>query len=82
MTVQIGDIYNYNEQEYVCIKRNADVFNPCDYGFEPSWISSVCWRGYWCEYEIKKDRESLWWFKKDTSRSSERKNLRDLLLNK
>lgn len=56
MTVQIGDIYNYHEQEYICIKRNADVFNPCDYGFEPSWICSACWRGYWCEYEIKNDR--------------------------
>ncbi len=26
MTAQIGDIYKYNEQEYSCVERTADIF--------------------------------------------------------
>ena len=53
MTIQIRDIYRYNEQQYTCIGRNADIFNPCDFGLQPSCICTACWQGYWCEYEIK-----------------------------
>ena len=59
MTVQIGDIYKYNGRDYSCIERTGYVFNPYDYGLQPSRICSDCMRGYWCEYEITNNRIML-----------------------
>lgn len=59
MTIQIGDIYKYDEQEYKCLRSTSVVFNPYDYGFQPESICTSCWRGYWCEYEIKDNRITL-----------------------
>ena len=57
MTIQIGDIYKYNGQEYACLeKSNPGPFIPSEYGFQPSKVCTACLNGYWCEYEIADDR--------------------------
>ncbi len=56
MTAQIGDIYKFKEKRYTCLRRNSDsLFDPKDYGFSPTWACTACWRGYFCEYEVRDD---------------------------
>lgn len=56
MTAQIGDIYKYQKKEYTIVAlSDANPFDPKDFGLEPHAISTACWRGYWCEYEIEND---------------------------
>ena len=53
MTTQIGDIYKYNKVQYTCLSvSNRGLFDPREYGLQPSEMITACWRGFWCEYEI------------------------------
>lgn len=54
MTAQIADIYRYKKDEYKIIGMTKPMtFNPHDYGLEPQSCCTACWRGYWCEYDIR-----------------------------
>ena len=55
MTAQIGDSYKYNGKLYEIVAHSAPkqkVFDPADYGLNPSSIETCCWDGYWCEFEV------------------------------
>jgi len=56
MTAQIGDRFQYNEEEYTVIALDKEVdFHPKDYGLNPYCFSTACRRGFWCEYLISAD---------------------------
>lgn len=53
MTAQIPDTYIYHEDEYLFVASEPRFyFDPKTLGIEPESISSACWRGFWCTYEI------------------------------
>ena len=56
MTAQIGDIYNYDNNDYrIVALSSVMLFKPQDYGMEPHGSCTACWRGYWCEYDVSND---------------------------
>lgn len=69
MTVQIGDIYKYQERKYTIIESSPDMlFNPENFGLEPHFRTTACWRGHWCEYEMSGDMlllKNLYIFNRD-----------------
>jgi hypothetical protein len=53
MTAQISDGFLFENKEYYEIAiTNPLPFAPEDYGLKPVMISTACWRGYWCDYEL------------------------------
>ena len=53
MTAQIHDSLLYEKKEYSIVALSEPIpFAPQDYGLEPHYRSTDCWRGYWCEYAI------------------------------
>ena len=68
MTAQISDKFIITEKEYSLVATSAPIgFDPKMYGLVPKPISSACWRGYWCIYEVLQKRLYL----KDLHISSE-----------
>ena len=60
MTAQMPDFYKYNGKEYSLVAISEALnFKPQDYGFEPRPISTDCWRGYWCDYNMSDDELML-----------------------
>ena len=57
MTAQIPDMYRYQgrNHEIIAISNPID-FNPEDYGFRPVAPHTACWRGYFCQYDIRDDQ--------------------------
>lgn len=53
MTAQIGDkIRNsYNKFDILALSTPID-FSPEEFGIIPGVLSTACWRGFWCEYDI------------------------------
>lgn len=59
MTAQIGDKYKYQKKEYTIVALSSSIpFKPEDFGLEPHFSCTACYRGYWCEYAIE-DEELL-----------------------
>ena len=53
MTAQVGDIFRHKEEKYILLRQSArGLFDPYQYGFNPSWVITSCMRGYRCGYEI------------------------------
>ena len=53
MTAQIPDTYIFHEDEYRYVASEPRFdFTPRSLGLEPESISSACWRGFFCTYEI------------------------------
>lgn len=54
MTAQIGDSFKYQGKKYEIVAKSDEkrLFDPTDYGLHPSSISTDCWAGFWCEYDI------------------------------
>jgi len=56
MTGQIHDMVLHNGSIFsLCGIRGDGLFDPADYGLEPSEMSTACRRGYHCLYAIKED---------------------------
>ena len=54
MTAQISDCYKYKGKKYDLVAISESIgFKPSNYGLHPQGIMTSCWRGYWCDYEIK-----------------------------
>ncbi|MBD2441313.1 MULTISPECIES: hypothetical protein [Nostoc] len=53
MTAQISDRVLYH-QKFCDITgiNGSGLFEPLQYGVKPVMISSACWRGYYCTYEV------------------------------
>jgi len=57
MTAQIADsfIYQCERHDLIGMTGDAVLFNPKAFGMNPSPSTSACWRGYYCDYEVKTD---------------------------
>lgn len=56
MTAQISDTVLYRGAEYdLCGIDGEGLFEPQPYGIEPRMISTACWRGYYCTYQVGGD---------------------------
>lgn len=57
MTVQISDSFIYKKQKVTLIaQENFPLYDPTEHGYKPQSLSSACWRGYVCEYEVGRGR--------------------------
>lgn len=57
MTAQIPDTYTFNNKKYDFIAKSGPLgFDPTDYGLKPNASSTACWRGYWCDYVVRRSR--------------------------
>jgi hypothetical protein len=53
MTAQISDVVVYlGKPHSVAGINGAGLFNPADHGISPVMISTACWRGFHCTYEV------------------------------
>jgi hypothetical protein len=53
MTAQVNDSILYRLEKYAIAGINgAGLFQPEDHGITPVAISTGCWRGYYCTYEV------------------------------
>lgn len=56
MTAQIGDRFTYKKEGYSVVAISNPIgFNPMNYGIKTMAVSSACWAGYWCVYDITED---------------------------
>jgi hypothetical protein len=57
MTAQINDSVRYAGEDWALAGVNGGpLFDPTEFGLEPRATSSICWRGYTCEYELRDDQ--------------------------
>ncbi len=53
MTAQISDEVIYRGKSYGIAGINGSgLFDPSEHGLNPAMISTACWRGYHCTYEV------------------------------
>ncbi|WP_199300064.1 hypothetical protein [Trichocoleus sp. FACHB-262] len=53
MTGQISDSFDYRNQPYSLVGiRGVGLFDPAQHGIKPVAISTACWRGFFCIYEV------------------------------
>lgn len=69
MTVQIGDIYKYQSEDYSLVALSeGSLFDPFAHGLSSHPSCTACHRGYWCEYELRENAlylKNLYLFNKD-----------------
>ena len=54
MTAQIADRVRHRGVEYkLAGVSGAGLFNPAEQGLTPVAMSTICWRGYYCIYEVE-----------------------------
>jgi hypothetical protein len=53
MTAQISDTFRYRGQAHALAGINGSgLFDPVQHGIRPAAVSTACWRGYHCRYEV------------------------------
>jgi hypothetical protein len=53
MTAQIGDGFKYRGESWSqCGLKGSGLFEPSQHGIQVGPLSSACWRGFHCEYEV------------------------------
>jgi hypothetical protein len=53
MTAQISDSVLYRKKPRTIAGINGSgLFDPAEHGIRPVMISTACWRGYYCTYEV------------------------------
>ncbi|MBE6679053.1 MAG: hypothetical protein E7598_00865 [Ruminococcaceae bacterium] len=53
MTAQIGDRFKFDKSEFTMVAISEPLsFDPSKYGITPESVSTACWRGFWCVYNI------------------------------
>jgi hypothetical protein len=54
MTAQISDTIRYRKKPRALAGINgAGLFNPAQHGIKSAAISTACWRGYFCTYDVE-----------------------------
>ena len=54
MTAQAHDTVVYRDEEYALVGINGEgLFEPDQHGLRPVALTTACWRGYRCTYEIR-----------------------------
>jgi hypothetical protein len=57
MTAQISDSIKFHDRQFVIAAvSDQGLFQPQSYGIESVVISTACWRGFHCSYEIINDQ--------------------------
>ena len=57
MTAQIMDRFVFRGEEYRLVGgEGGPLVSPQDFGMEPGFIHTACWRGFYSTYEIKDDQ--------------------------
>ncbi len=57
MTAQMSDIFYVKEKKYFLVAMSELIgFDPRKYGIIPAPISTACWRGYLCVYDVTQKR--------------------------
>ena len=57
MTAQASDIVVFNNREYELAEFDGSgLFDPREHGFKPVGMTTACWRGFVCTYEIVDQR--------------------------
>ena len=57
MTAQIMDRFLFRGEEYRLVGgEGGPLISPQDFGMEPGFIHTACWRGFYSAYEIKDDQ--------------------------
>lgn len=60
MTAQIPDKFVFKGEAFDLIGMEGTIpFNPLDYGMQPIPISTACWRGFHCTFEITEENITL-----------------------
>ncbi len=53
MTAQQSDTIVWRRREYALAEADGEpLFDPADHGLEVRMISTACWRGFICRYEV------------------------------
>src|SRR5262249_23756305 len=53
MTAQISDVVVYRGRPHgIAGVNGSGLFDPREHGIRPTMISTACWRGYHCTYEV------------------------------
>jgi len=53
MTAQISDVVVYRGKPHgIAGVNGSGLFDPREHGIRPTMISTACWRGYHCTYEV------------------------------
>lgn len=53
MTAQAHDKMIYKLRKYSITALTCPIpFHPRDYGLDPHWRCTACYRGYWCDYKV------------------------------
>jgi hypothetical protein len=53
MTAQISDVVVYRDKPHSIAGINGSgLFDPTEHGIKPVMISTACWRGYHCTYQV------------------------------
>ena len=53
MTTQVGDKIRNLDNRYNVLALSTPIdFSSEVFGITPGILSTACWRGFWCEYEI------------------------------
>ncbi|NHJ87724.1 MAG: hypothetical protein FK734_19840 [Asgard group archaeon] len=53
MTAQMADMFNYNKEQFEIIGVDGEkLFDPIDYGLNPHFTCTACWRGYLLTYTL------------------------------
>lgn len=64
MTAQFSDSVNYKNEEFAIAGMRGDgLFSPRNFGLEPQPISTACWRGFVCWYQLQSEilqLQKLW----------------------
>jgi hypothetical protein len=57
MTAQIMDRFLFKGKEYRLVGgEGGPLISPQDFGMEPGFLHTACWRGFYSTYEIKDDQ--------------------------
>lgn len=53
MTAQISDCFMFRGKQYALAGMNGGgLFDPRAHGVQPRMLSTACWRGFYCTYEV------------------------------
>jgi len=55
MTMQIMDVFIVFGEPMDIVATTDDFFSPKEYGLKKEFMSTACWRGYWCKFTVDEE---------------------------
>jgi len=56
MTMQSRDAFSVFGESFDIVATTDDFFSPGEYGLKKKFMSTACWRGYWCEVSVSREQ--------------------------